>query len=58
MEPRYRCTECGSPAILLAGEILRVCDHKEAGVTADMKAHAVSVSRVAERQGQADGRVS
>lgn len=44
---KYACVVCGKPVIVRAdGDIMRVCEHKTAGITASMQAHAVGVARV------------
>lgn len=43
----YTCQKCGAPATWANGAILRTCEHKDAPVTAHIKAHATGVSQVA-----------
>ncbi|CAB4151199.1 hypothetical protein UFOVP591_5 [uncultured Caudovirales phage] len=46
-EPRYHCKECGVAVIVLNGQVIRPCEHKEAGVTADCSATCYGESKVA-----------
>ena len=36
----FKCKVCGAPVQIEGDKITRSCDHKDAGVLADMSAHA------------------
>jgi hypothetical protein len=44
----YTCTECAMPVIMLDGNIIRACEHKEAGVAAEMSATCYGESELCE----------
>lgn len=47
-EPKYKCAECGIAVIILDGEIIRPCPHKDAAVTADCSAVVYGESKLEE----------
>jgi len=46
--PQYLCSVCGQAVILIADEVIRACEHQEAGVVANMQAHAVGIGSLQE----------
>lgn len=45
-EPMYQCAECKRAVIILNGEIIRACEHAEAGVLANLSAIVVGQSKL------------